>query len=113
MVRTEVNGVAVLEGMPALSFQGVTVHELGHVWLIVHDIKDLSLWAEEGFCELLTHRYYTQLNTEESRYHAKGIETNPNPIYGVGFRGVRSIADAMGFQRFVETMRRTKRLPSM
>jgi hypothetical protein len=112
-VRTEVNGIAVLEGMPTTSFQGVTIHELGHVWLIVHDIKDLQSWAEEGFCELLTHRYYTQLNTEESRYHAKSTETNPDPIYGDGFRRVRTIAGAMGFQRFVETMRSTKRLPSI
>jgi len=113
VVRTEVNGVAILEGMPAISFQGVTIHELGHVWLIVHDIKGLQPWAEEGFCELLTHRYYTQLNTEESRYHAKGIETNPDPIYGEGFRRVHVIVDAMGFQRFVEIMQRTKRLPSI
>ena len=112
-VRTEVNGIAVLQGMPALSFQGVTIHELGHVWLIVHDVKGLPLWAEEGFCELLTHRYYTQLNTEESRYFAHGIETNPNSVYGEGFRRVHAIADSMGFQRFVEIMRRTKRLPSM
>lgn len=113
VVRTEVNGVAVLEGMPTLSFQGVTVHELGHVWLIAHDIKDLPSWAEEGFCELLTHRYYTQLNTEEGRYYAQGIETNPNSVYGVGFRRVRAIADPMGFQRFVEGLQKTKRLPSV
>ena len=113
VVRTEVNGVAVLEGMPALSFQGVTVHELGHVWLIVHDIKHLPSWAEEGFCELLTHRYYTQLNTEEGRYYAQGIETNPNSVYGVGFRRVRAIADPMGFQRFVEALQKTKRLPTI
>ena len=113
VVRTEVNGIAVLEGMPALSFQGVTVHELGHVWLIVHDVKDLPLWAEEGFCELLTHRYYTQLNTAESRYHAQGIETNPNTVYGVGFRRVRAVADSMGFQRFVEALQKTKKLPSL
>jgi hypothetical protein len=113
VVRTEVNGVAVLEGMPSLSFQGVTVHELGHVWLIVHDVKDLASWAEEGFCELLTLRYYTQLNTEESRYYAKGIETNPSAIYGVGFRRVRAIADSMGFQRFVEILQKTRRLPSI
>ena len=113
VVRSEVNGVAVLEGMPALSFQGVTVHELGHVWLIVHDIKGLPSWAEEGFCELLTHRYYTQLNTEEGRYYAQGIETNPNSVYGVGFRRVRAIADPMGFQRFVEALQKTKRLPTI
>ncbi|MBV9232139.1 MAG: hypothetical protein JOZ18_22705, partial [Chloroflexi bacterium] len=30
-VRTEVSGVAVLQGLPATLFQGITVHELGHV----------------------------------------------------------------------------------
>ena len=111
VASTEVNGVAVLEGMPSTVFQGVTIHELGHVWLIVHDIKNLSSWAEEGFCELLSYRYYTQLNTDESRYHVRSIESNPNPVYGEGFRRVRAIADAKGFQRFVETMRSTKRVP--
>jgi LIM domain/Protein DA1 len=112
IVNTEVSGVAVLEGMPSTLFQGVTIHELGHVWLIVHDIKGLSSWAEEGFCELLSYRYYIQLNTDESRYHVGGIESNPSPIYGDGFRRVRAIADVLGFQRFVEMMRTTKRLPS-
>ena len=113
VTRTEVNGVAVLEGMPALSFQGVTVHELGHVWLIVHDVKNLPLWAEEGFCELLTHRYYTQLNTAESRYHAQGIEKNPDSVYGVGFLRVRAIAEPIGFKRFIATIQKTKKLPSL
>ena len=113
VTRTEVNGIAVLEGMPSITFQGVTVHELGHVWLIVHNIKDLPMWAEEGFCELLAHRYFTQLNTEESRYHAQGIEKNPDSVYGSGFRRVHSIADPMGFQRFIETFQKMKKLPSL
>jgi hypothetical protein len=113
VTRTEVNGIAVLGGMPALSFQGVTVHELGHVWLIVHDVKDLPQWAEEGFCEFLTYRFYTQLNTKESRYYAQNVETNPNSIYGSGFRRVRAIADLMGFQRFIERLQKTKKLPSL
>jgi hypothetical protein len=79
----------------------------------VHDVKDLPLWAEEGFCELLTHRYYTQLNTNESHYFAQNVETNPNSIYGDGFGRVRAIADPMGFNRFVETLQKTKRIPSI
>jgi hypothetical protein len=112
VTSTKVDKVAVLEGLPSIVFQGVTIHELGHVWLLVHDIKGLPSWAEEGFCEFLSYRYYTQLNTDESRYHAKSIESNPNPIYGDGFRHVRAMADAMGFRRFVEMLRSTKRLPS-
>jgi len=112
-IRTDVNGVAVLRGLPITLFQGVVVHELGHVWLIVHGVKGLPSWAEEGFCELLAHRFYTGIGTAEARYHAEAIEKNPDEVYGGGFRRVRAIADAMGFARFVEVLQRTKRLPSL
>jgi hypothetical protein len=111
VVRSEVTGVAVLLGLPSILFQGVTIHELGHVWLIVHGIQDLPSWAEEGFCELLSYRYYNELNTPESHYHATNIERNPDPTYGEGFRRIRASADAMGFARFVEVLQTTKRLP--
>ncbi len=112
VVRTEVRGVAVLHGLPSTLFRGVTVHELGHVWLIVNGISGLPQWAEEGFCELLSYRYYTGLNTPEGRYHVTAIERNADPIYGEGFRRVRGVADAKGFQRFIEIMQTTKRLPT-
>ncbi len=112
VMRTEVNGIAVLQGLPATLFQGVTVHELGHVWLIVQGIRDLPAWAEEGFCELLSYRYYNDLHTQESIFHSEGIEQNPNPTYGDGFRRIRALSDALGFPRFLEILRTTKRLPS-
>jgi len=112
IMSTQVDGIAVLRGMPATLFQGVTIHELGHAWLAVHNIRSLPLWAEEGFCELLSYRYYTEMATDESRYHANNIEQNPNPVYGNGFRRIRALADSMGFQRFVETLRTTRQLPS-
>ncbi len=111
--RIEVRGVAVLHGLPSILFEGVTIHELGHVWLIVNGVSGLSAWAEEGFCEVLSHRYYAALNTPESRYHATAIERNPDPIYGEGFRRVRRVADAKGFARFIEAIQTTKRLPSL
>ena len=39
------------------------------------------------------------------------IEKNPDPVYGEGFRRVRAIAERMGFQKFVEMLRTTKRMP--
>src|SRR5579859_746962 len=112
MTHTEIDRVAVLQGMPELLFQGVTVHELGHVWLAVQGIHDLPQWADEGFCELLSHRYLSGITTQDGRYYTERIEKNSNPIYGEGFRKVKALADKMGFARFIEVLVRTKRLPS-
>jgi hypothetical protein len=111
-VRTDIDGVAVLRGLPTPLFQGVVVHELGHVWLVTQGIQGLPPWAEEGFCELLSHRYYRLLNSDEGRYYANGIEKNPNPIYGDGFRRVRDVVYRVGFQQYVQQLSVTKRLPT-
>lgn len=110
-VGSEVNGIAVLRGLPTPLFQGVVAHELCHAWLVLQNIKGLPQWSEEGLCELLAHRYYMRLNTVESRHYAASIEKNPNPIYGDGFRRVRKVSDRLGFTQYVQLLRATKRLP--
>jgi LIM domain/Protein DA1 len=110
--RTDIEGIAVLKGLPTPLFDGVVAHELGHVWLIVHDVKGLPSWAEEGFCELLSYRYYTRLSTLESRYHSESIEKNPDPVYGEGFRRVQAIADRVGFANLLATLQKSGRLPA-
>ena len=111
VVRTEISGVAVLHGLPTELFQGVTIHELGHVWLIVQGVSSLPSWAEEGFCELLAQRFHTQMNTPEHLHCARNIERNPNSVYGEGYRRVRAISDRLGFERFIQQLSTTKRLP--
>ena len=111
VVRSEVSGVAVLQGLPSTLFQGVIVHELGHVWLVVQGIQKLPPWAEEGFCELLSYRYYSEMNTPESLYHASCIARNTDCTYGEGFRRVRDFAESTGFPHLLEILRTTKRLP--
>jgi hypothetical protein len=112
VTHTDVDGVAVLAGLPTPLFEGVVTHELGHVWLIAHGIKGLLPWAEEGFCELLSYRYYMQLDTPESRYHAGNIEKSPDPVYGEGFRRVRAIAERVGFANLLNTLQTSHHLPA-
>ncbi len=111
IVGTEISGVAVLHGLPTELFQGVVVHELGHVWLLVQGVSNLPSWAKEGFCELLAHRLHVQMNTPEHLHYARNIERNPNSVYGDGYRRIRSISDRLGFERFVQQLSATKRLP--
>jgi len=113
VVRTDIDGIAILHGLPKALFQSVTIHELGHVWLVVQGVHNLPLWAEEGFCELLSYRFDTDVNTPESLYRAKAIENNPNSTYGEGYRRVRVIADKLGFERFIERISTSKELPML
>jgi len=113
VVRTKVEGVAILRGLPATLFHGVTVHELGHAWLAVHSVTGLPRWAEEGFCELLAYRCYTQMATGESHYYAMSIERNTDPVYGDGFQHMRALAEHAGFTRLVEALSTTKQLPTI
>jgi hypothetical protein len=87
------------------------MHELGHVWLIVHDIRGLPIRDEEGFCELLAHRYYQHLDTPDARYHASSIEKNPNPVYGDGFRHIHALAEKYSFSRLLTNLVAEKRFP--
>ena len=112
-VRTDVDGIAVLRGLPTPLFQGIIAHELGHVWMVTQGITTLAPWVEEGLCELLAHRYYTYLNTPESRHYALySIQQNPHPIYGEGFREVRATVSRLGFLNYVTQLRANKHPPA-
>jgi hypothetical protein len=90
LLRNRIRGMEIVRGLSTLQFQGLTAHELGHVWLAVHRIS-LPMVIEEGFCELLAYRFYSDMGTEEGRRHAREIETNPDPQYGGAFRYVRQV----------------------
>lgn len=100
LVRTKILGIAVVRGLSPIRFQGVVAHELGHVWTALHCVR-LQPWAEEGFCELLAYRFYVDLGTAESYFHARCIEENPDPIYGDGFRRMRALLGPNGIERFI------------
>jgi hypothetical protein len=113
LTRVQVDGIAVLRGLPPTLFQGVVAHELGHVWLVVHGIYNLPSWAEEGFCELLSYRYYQSSQTPESQYYMLNTERNPDPTYGEGFRRLQKLSDSIGFPQLLAHLQSTKSLPPL
>lgn len=101
----------LLRGMPSPMFEGVAVHELGHAWLACRDVVALPPWAEEGFCEWISHRWYTGRGTVEAGNYARRVETNDNPIYGGGFRRLRELEQRLGFDRIIAHLVAHKELP--
>lgn len=109
VVNREIS-IAILRGLPSTLFQGVAVHELGHAWLTIQGIVDLPEWAEEGFCELLCHRYYLHYKTVESSFYAQQIESANDSVYGDGFRRIKALVDTQGFRALISSLYFAKRL---
>jgi hypothetical protein len=111
-LRTEITGVAILRSLPATLFQAVAAHELGHVWLAVHEVQGLADWSTEGFCELLAYCWLMHQGAKESRYFAICMEHSKDPVYGEGFRKVRSLAQTRGFSNLIQILHTKRRLPT-
>jgi len=109
--RRKVGGVTILSGLPRDLFEGVVAHELGHAWLYLAHVDDLEPWAEEGFCNLLTFILHKERSTEEARHWVKALESDPDPVYGEGFRRVRAIFKRHGFGEALNYMFRQRRFP--
>lgn len=102
--EVRVEGVALLKGLPEPVFRTTVVHELGHAWVSVHQLRQLPPWFEEGFCQYLAYLHCRDTNTRELRFQAEMIESSTDPIYGEGFRRFRAAADKMTFVSIVNHM---------
>jgi hypothetical protein len=111
--RREINGVALLKGLSREVMVGVAAHELGHAWLFLHGVDNLSDAVEEGFCNMLAYLYHARTNTEEAQYCKRVIENDPSLIYGDGFRAVYAAVQRYGMQTIVSYLQRYRALPPL
>jgi len=132
--HTKLESVAILQGLPLPLFVGVCIHELGHVWLVQHNIVNLPIIDEEGFCELLAYRHYAAvvapvdrgagellvpkrvaedefgIDPNAAHFYADNIAKNSSPIYGDGFRKLKQIEERLGFAQITRSLLRKKKL---
>jgi hypothetical protein len=105
-------GIAVLRGLPDPQFEGVVIHELGHAWLTIRGVHGLPQRDEEGFCQMLAHRFYRRSPHPAAAGYAVGIEQSPDPIYGDGFRAVHHLVEQVGFDRVIRSLADEGRFPA-
>lgn len=109
--HAKIESVAILQGLPHTLFEGVSIHELGHVWLVQQNIVNLPLIDEEGFCELLSYRHYMGIGSKADLFYARSIAENSSPVYGDGFRKLKKLEDRVGFAQIIKSLLRKKKLP--
>ena len=95
--------VYMLDYQHKVNFGGVLAHELLHIWQSEHHIKLQSRYAE-GFCNLGTYLFYNFINTDYTEKLIQSMMANPDPIYGDGFREVKSIFESAGCNNLEKTI---------
>ena len=82
----------------------VLAHELGHAWQYVAqpDPDEVSRFLAEGFSEWVSYHLMKRAGLTEYCHKAK---TNPDPLYGGGFRWYLNIEEQYGPDAVVKIMR--------
>ena len=127
--RTDVTAVLVLTGLPRDLTSSILAHEAFHVWcsLSRRMPTHLPLEVEEGLAQLMSAKFVTSrleheganaVCTEEApwahlllRYLSYQIETNPDPVYGEGFRRAAACDCALGLPVLLELVAETQQFP--
>ncbi|GAA1027130.1 hypothetical protein GCM10009557_07280 [Virgisporangium ochraceum] len=105
--RGTVAAMLVAEGMPATQFGQVLAHEMGHAWLVGCPGGDRGDVEEEGLCELVASWWLTHRGGPLARHLLDGMSTNPDPVYGEGFRSAWRQAAGLTPSQIVARVSRT------
>jgi len=102
--RTVDSKIFIRSGMPTIQCEQVLAHEYGHVLLVADPVNfgftgglDASQAVEEeGFCELLSYLYISQVSHPDRDRKLHAIRENTTPIYGEGFRRLWNRFEELG-----------------
>jgi hypothetical protein len=106
-----VTGIEITRGLTEVHFGAVLAHELGHAWLIQRGAGDLEPVLAEGTCELFAGAWLKQRSGSLARTLREAMRTNPDPVYGAGYRLVRDAVLRHGVAVVLDSVCRRRRLP--
>ncbi|MEU0560467.1 protein DA1 [Dactylosporangium maewongense] len=85
---TRVTGISIVAGLPPTYFGRAVAHEIGHAWLALRGRAPVDDVIEEGLCELFAYAWLRRHGTPMALELRRRLSTNPDPVYGGGFRTV-------------------------
>ena len=100
------HNIFVLNGLPAINLESIIAHELMHVWISQNTKRELSKSVAEGSCNYISYLYITAQNsTQLTKLLIYEIENDPGPVYGGGFRTIKSRFLGKTVNEFLSSLR--------
>lgn len=103
--------VFLLKGQPSRHFMSVAAHELMHIWLYLNAPDDGDKILVEGSCNYAAFLVLQQLRDEMAGYVIEQLQSDPDPVYGEGFRRVKKLVDNRGVGFWLEHLRFDPQFP--
>lgn len=103
--------IYMLSGLPRFEFISALAHELMHVWMFTNAPTDIDPVLREGSCNYAAYLIISDYPDKEAGYVVENMTSDPNPIYGEGFRQVKKYADRHGVYQWLEYLKDNKYPP--
>jgi len=103
--------IYLIEGQPSRHFMSVAAHELMHVWLYLNAPDNGDPALVEGSCNYAAFLVLQQLQDEMAGYVIEQLQSDPDPIYGEGFRRVKKLVDNRGVGFWLQHLRFDPQFP--
>jgi hypothetical protein len=107
----EVIRVVVQSGLPVIEFGAVVAHEAMHAWLAQRRFRIVETAVTEGICQLASDGWLRRQSDPRAALIRTAMKSDPDPIYGEGFRRAHAVAAKIGLRALLSTVRTTGRLP--
>ncbi len=98
--------IHIISGLTKLDFAEVLAHEIMHTWINQNQINITSDADLEGLCNYASYIVLRSVNTVYAQNLISAMMHNPDSIYGVGFRNVKSEIDEIGLDEYLSRLRK-------
>jgi hypothetical protein len=103
--------IGIVGGLPGLHFRMVLAHEYAHALLVAWPAaRSLPDVVAEGFAEVLAAEHLAVAGSVAAGQRlVRQMATNPDPVYGGGFRMVRPAVHRYGLATVLDALRHGRR----
>ena len=100
--------VNIMSALPAIQFDEVVAHELTHAWFQLNNVQ-VSSKVSEGIAELNAYWFLSKLESPVAKKLMQGLATNPDKIYGQGFREAYRLERKLGWSEMSNRLLKSNR----
>ena len=100
--------IYIISGLSRMEFADVLAHEIMHTWINQNHIKIKKSADEEGLCNYASYITLKYISNNQSSQLISEMMSNPDPIYGAGFRNVKRKIDKIGLDNYLSILKGEK-----